>query len=144
MCDKHFYYYIHSSLDRSETLQRKGSNHLQQLPVFWRDSGNLQSIRQQRRNLIWSSSVSGGRISPWCRLLSSIWNMKPNSSTAAPLGLNIHMFCEMLERVQVRNLQRPSGGLWRYSRLIHAALLLGMQSHQWEEKEASFYLENEV
>lgn len=35
MCDEAFYSKIHSSLDRSETLQRKGSNHLQQLPVFW-------------------------------------------------------------------------------------------------------------
>lgn len=69
------------------------------------DSGNLQSVRQQRRNLIPPSCISGGRVSPRRRLLSSIWNMKPDSSTAAPLGLNIHMFCEMLEMVQVRNPQ---------------------------------------
>lgn len=102
------------------------------------DSGNLQSARQQRRKLIWSSSISGGQISPLCRLLSSIWSTKPDSSTAAPLGLNIHMFCEMLEMVQVWNPQRRSGSLWRYSRLVHVAWLLGMRSRQSGVKEASF------
>lgn len=57
---------------------------------------HLQSSRQCRRNLIWSTSARSSSNTWWSSLRYSrssyMWNIKFYSSTYVPVGLNIHMF----------------------------------------------------
>lgn len=69
------------------------------LKLFSRDlisRRHLQSSRQCRKNLIWSTSARSSSntwwISLWYSRSSCIWNIKFFSSTYVPVGLNIHMF----------------------------------------------------
>lgn len=78
-----------SALSRFKTV-------FQGFSFFSGGTEHLQSSRQCRRNLIWSTSARSRSNTWWISLRYSrssyIWNIKFYSSTYVPVGLNIHMF----------------------------------------------------